>query len=419
MPTLEPVTTNIHNLLSPYSEIKIECRNVHADSVQVSAKIFVDGVYYSEVFSDRWIENVGAGIYVWRLDISETVRNAVKRKIIEPTDQGGDIIDQDTQKVLTIEVYEWRLISGVLTLGASVAFMPKLTILNAVRQHDEDIYLDDFESVNTGVPYKFLSNQPLFNGDTLKIARGHNRFLWSYCDSPTLLVVQFLDASGSAIGVGLKALEAFTISGGYRTNALRAIGIGSENINNTPWDSTSGITVVDDSVVVHLGISVPPFGSFLSLQSVTVKYVERCDADQSVWFMNRLGCFDTYSFKEIQEMPVEDLKKEFYETPVLTSQGESQWDIFQRGQTQLSVDGNIGFKLISHPLTQDEVDWLIELAFSPDVFWEKENKRTGDMSLFPLIIEKGKYNLKPDEDTGLSIMEFSGFYANRIKTQLG
>lgn len=159
---------------------------------------------------------------------------------------------------------------------------------------------------------------------------------------------------------------------------ILSVGVGPENLNNSTL--AFGAQPVITSFVSYYTVQLYN----AAVQAITQPV--RIDIDlrnvkwtpHRLWWLNRLGAFDSYTFTLKDKRNVQINRNEFkkiYGTYSVDGAGGGVWNynMQERGRTTLSVNAQEGRMYQSNLLTELEALWMEELFTSPEVYEVTEN----------------------------------------------
>lgn len=287
--------------------------------------------------------------------------------------------------------------------------------INATRQHDEWIDYGTNKHFTmhpfTVIPLassntRFLTNKPTPS----PVALNESEYLSLIVDNEDTIngyKVEFYDSSG-VIGNAYKYLTPATSTvDGVVKNCFRSIPVGPTNINNTIWDSSTGTTVINSSIVfytIQAGIVTDSGGSF-SMIYLTEKrrynLVSGCDDDKRIHFVNLLGGIDSYTFKmfdsgKLKFKPSKWQKGLFF-PHTIGDHGEQVQETITSENIIVSAKDDLDFK---------SCVWLSELASSPMPMLQIEGE-----NYLPLAMLDNDVETTPNEN-GIYEAQFAFGLAN-------
>ncbi len=145
-----------------------------------------------------------------------------------------------------------------------------------------------------------------------------------------------------------------------------AIGVGPRNLNTIVWDGSPVPTqpVIDDTVSYYeITFLVTDSPRDPISVTKTFKIDTRCSKFKNyrLWWLNRLGEFDSYNFNLKHKRKVE-VNRNQYTTPFANT-----YSVGDRGKGVVSVEANEAYTVTSNWMSEDEALWLEELFTSPEV----------------------------------------------------
>jgi hypothetical protein len=174
---------------------------------------------------------------------------------------------------------------------------------------------------------------------------------------------------------------------------IQSIGVGPDNINNSTL--ATGSQPVIDSTVYSYSVVLQDNTNTATSPTMYFTVDKRCSKfePKNLWWLNRLGGFDSYDFTMRNKKNVVSSRTEY--TRIIgsldTSVSPDQWNytIGDRGRTTMSVNVNESNQYQSNWLTELEAAWMEELFTSPEVYTMDGN---GDLD--PLIIKTTNFEEK-------------------------
>lgn len=225
-----------------------------------------------------------------------------------------------------------------------------------------------------GPTNKFLSNIP--NGAYINMG---DQMTFNFLQSGFVdrLEVKTYNNVGSLIGTYTYDNNFSTVS--LYTDKILTVGIGPENLNNSTL--ASGVQpVIHSNVFTYTIQLIDLSGNPVSeLKSFTMDKRVTAFTQHRIWWLNRLGGFDSYDYSQKDYRKVNTTRTEF--TRLLgeyrTGSPSNKWtyDIGDRGRTVISVDAQETDRYNSNWMTQNESLWMEELFTSPEVYMSDQNIR--------------------------------------------
>lgn len=416
--------------------------NTYPLAVQVSGDIYVDGTYFTTVYSDWKTKDFGGGIYMFFVDVTEAVRDALSFQLNDPftTNSGTAKIDTEAQAEINITFYEWRFAGGgyvgqdLVNIGYSNMFIA----MNSAKQYNQEFY-HARQTTALGVDYRALSNRPL-SPFSLTIGQDESEYLSVYADQYNYYFILCYDSSGNIISAGWREFQNFTYSGAWRTNATRCLPVGTRNIKDvssqlwapfllvipTPGD-LEGVAYYEIYVGIVFDL-VPPLEVWYPIPApgwepyrYRIKDIGCEDERVRVHWQGRQGGFESYTFRKIVKDEIVTVPED-YESPFPIGADLNLRTIRDKGLARLYTPAINEIDLTSEPLEQDEAEYLSEILTSPNVYIEVpdssgNNPSTWDYNYVAMRVKRGKFTREEDKKDGFRILKFTLENANRVEVQ--
>lgn len=227
----------------------------------------------------------------------------------------------------------------------------------------------------TGPTNKFLSNIP--NNAYINMGDQMTLNFMNVSSSVQELKVTTYNSVGSSIGV-YTYNNIYTSVSSYLYRIL-TVGIGPENLNNSTL--ASGVQpVIHSNVFSYDVVLIDGLGNAVS-ETKTFKMDKRETyfTPHRLWWLNRLGGFDSYDYSLKDKRKVDTSRTEFTkllgEYRAASPTNKWTYDIGDRGRTVISVDAQEANTYNCNWLTEKESLWMEELFTSPEVYLSDQNLR--------------------------------------------
>ncbi len=147
------------------------------------------------------------------------------------------------------------------------------------------------------------------------------------------------------------------------TELLISVGCGPDNLNNVALDSSPTQPIINGNVSYYTI-------SLVDVSGTRISELKRFDIDTRctpfrkyrLWFLNRLGQFDSYNFDLVNRKSIDISRSEY--TKIL----DTDYSEGDRGQSVLDVDAGENLVFNTNWLTEAEGKWMEELFTSPEVY---------------------------------------------------
>ena len=275
-----------------------------------------------------------------------------------------------------------------------------ITSVNAYRDLSQTQNLDSYDA-NTTNPHSFFTSKP----DGVVVDYSTNEFLLVH-DANSCYRVQVQFYTGVLDTTPAATREFFitgTTVGENNTGKIGIVGIGPVNIDavGAAGRFVSGVAVpMEANGIKKYDIIVQDSGpTQVSVQRTY--YVQACNPIYRIHFVNQLGGIDSLLVSRYKNETTrfDGTNYATAKTSSNTAQ-ESGVQVLQKVGTQ-----GIAFKMV---VTQDEMEWLRQLALSPAVRLEK------DGAYISIVVTKAEFT--PDDDLGQTYtLDFEAEYSNRIE----
>jgi hypothetical protein len=257
--------------------------------------------------------------------------------------------------------------SNVLQSSAFRAF-------NGVLQRKEWLTWNSSSFVSSNSAARFLTNMP--NQAKINIGEQLTYNIFTATNTIYFLEVVTYNSAGGVLGTYRYANPTPTISQPY--NRITTVGVGPENLNNSTL-SVGSQPVITDAVAYYTF-------RLINNSNVVKSETRRLDIDtrymkwdpHRVWFLNRLGGFDAYTFPAKGDKEINTSRTEFTKIygDFRTGSPSNLWsyDIYQRGRTTLSVNAQQSETWRSNWLSETEAKWMEELFTTVELYESKINQ---------------------------------------------
>lgn len=122
----------------------------------------------------------------------------------------------------------------------------------------------------------------------------------------------------------------------------------------------SGVAVLD--LIQDYRVRITDSTGFRMMSTNWITLKPDCEDDVPIKFLNRLGGYDTVNFQEVEG--IQTTKSSSYETPMLAIPFRKRG----RGRQRFNVRTTRKLNLVSYKYSESSVDWLSEMADSPDAY---------------------------------------------------
>lgn len=303
------------------------------------------GVGTIELTAQVSLGSTGAFTY----DLQEFVRDNLSYDIIHPAATTDAYPANNSIFRLASQIYlELVDVNGVLVDGNAIFETDVLFFINAIRQVDEPEGIVPY-TLDTSVVglAKFLTDSPR----TIHIATGDSYVLSAYCNSIAIdqINVAFRNSSGNIIGLQTK-LFTTPMVGRYD------VPVGLANL------ATAGITPPSGTYDYVVWLSD---GGTPHTEGFIFRIDNGCYEDPlRVHFLNKLGGFDSYTFKGLVKREVTTTSSQ-YEKNIGVNYNQQT-----RGRQTQYRNGLASYVATSEILSSTESIWLEELVTSAVVYVE-------------------------------------------------
>lgn len=293
-------------------------------------------------------------------------------------------LNSDCYKGVYIEVeYFYRTPSDtILNLGVTDT-SNVVSVFTATRQQDETYLLDAYLPT-FGYGYKPLSKRPFGKA---KVS-GENGFFLSLImnDSLNALRVTTFDKDGNAIQNGLKFLPVDADSPFWQIT----VGLGLVQLSAIAWDFDGISDTGDERRALIQFVSAIPIGSTYIFTENTREFINYdplgCGVNNiQIHFLNSLGGADSYEFSRNEYEKTYTVDRELGQKP--SSYNALIPTYFSYSDKGRFVQNTKALTRYSVETTEEDViiEWLAEVAISPEVFLALRNYQQSFLS--PVILE--------------------------------
>jgi hypothetical protein len=281
--------------------------------------------------------------------------------------------------------YEKKNTAGLLVDIGVEDLSTEFIALNAGRQWGEAFDLADF-TVATG--RRLLSNAPLVR--SVCLTGGSFVSYWS--ENIDAARVTLYDAAGAVLA------DEYADLAGYTSGELVVFGVGPENLNNFGAWLTAPVTI-DNTVARYVvtfgkrsGVFPPTLAPAVT-ESLTFVVRDCCDYEASVYWLNRLGGVDSYTFKGGRQIESDAEAAQYEKYLSLT------YNVSDYGRQKFdSREGEL-WTLTTGKLTTELSEWLRELNTSTRVWLLKNGE------LFAAVVLDAR-NVVTDSDNPVVVREY-------------
>ena len=131
-------------------------------------------------------------------------------------------------------------------------------------------------------------------------------------------------------------------------------------------------------------------------------------------FLNRLGCWDSFTFGLFNEVSIDAERKSFEQNPYVGRSNSIGTGFLRESVKTYAVSYKTKWKLTSDPLTKDEYKWLEELITSPLVYVYMPN---AEYVWQPVTIAETNYEIKDHLIKKDAILELNIEFSEKDNTQ--
>lgn len=131
-------------------------------------------------------------------------------------------------------------------------------------------------------------------------------------------------------------------------------------------------------------------------------------------FLNRLGCWDSFTFGLFNEVSIDAERKSFEQNPYVGRSNSIGANFLRESVKTYAVSYKTKWKLTSDPLTKDEYKWLEELITSPLVYVYMPN---AEFKWQPVMIAETNYQIKDHLIKKDAILELNIEFSEQDNTQ--
>lgn len=257
---------------------------------------------------------------------------------------------------------------------------PDLTVssdyyaFNGVLQKNEWLSWDDLTYTSSSSSGKFLTGFP----DEALITIGSQMTFNIFASNTEKLKVLTYDSTGTLLGT----YTFDNVYGGALLDAsyyMQTIGVGPENLNNsTTLTGTQPVITqaVSYYTVQVLGVADAPTSE---VKTIYIDTRETKYPHKRLWWLGRLGNFDSYSYTLKSDRSLSISRTEFNkligEFTDLSPGYTWKYNKHDRGRTTLSVNAQESEVYNSNWLSENEGLWMEELFTSPEVYTASINKK--------------------------------------------
>lgn len=252
---------------------------------------------------------------------------------------------------------------------AGTTIFPNLTttstfsFFNGAFQYKNYLTYASADYLMTGVTKKFLTNMP----NRAYITYG-DQMTFNFMNSGSVYKMQVItyNSTGTVLGT-YRYNNVFSAVGSYNTRIL-TVGVGPENLNNSTL--SLGVQPVIYSAVHRYTIQL------LNNSNIPVSEIKEITMDNRIyeftphrlWWLNRLGGFDSYDYSMKDIRKVDSSRTEFTKLLGAYTGGDYTYNIGDRGRTVVRVDSQETNTYNSNWMTERESIWMEELFTSPEVY---------------------------------------------------
>ena len=321
---------------------------------------------------------IPAGYYYFDIDIQQPIQDYLQPTSYEITQsvsnsQGQPYFNLNFRLFAHIEVtirYEFlNEATGLLNDLGVVDRGSRLTVVSATRQNEEPMTLNPFIQVlgNGAVP--FLTNSPAvqeiqsFESATLSFI-GQN-----YASQRIALGVTSFDKQNNSIETGFVELDTPLFDYYQYT-----VGVGPSELRNITW--TSGSVDIDRPEIGAYQVRLFFLPNSIPVSEIK-RYVLRPVSEDSafrVHFLNALGGFDQYTFKNSKTTSLK-IKSQTAQKQLGWSLDSPQHNPADKGNYVLEKQASTSVEVESKSLEPSVSMWLQELLYSPEVYIESYRTR--------------------------------------------
>lgn len=252
-----------------------------------------------------------------------------------------------------------------LTLTSSIK---PFYAFNGALQKKEWLNWDYTDRLATGG--KFLTSAP----ENVIINYGE-QMVFNIFAGPSNVVKLQVKTYGSVGLIDIYTFTAPSLSSGYK---MLACGVGPANLNNSTLATGSQPVISGDIIYYTIQLLDGSNNAASELKTINIDQRITKWAAHRLWWLNRLGAFDSYTFSLADTRDVEISRTEFtkifgsYRT---TSPGaEWSYDLEDRGRQNLEINAQEKESYISNWLTEKEGVWMEQLFTSIEAYRFDQSK---------------------------------------------
>ena len=231
-------------------------------------------------------------------------------------------------------------------------------------EYDENTFITDDSSA------RFLTNAP----NSLLIGV-HDKFNLNYINKESFEVtaaeVKTYDINGNLLNTFRYDVSGEFTAADETYKHIVSFGCGPNNLNTLAPNSGS-LPVIDNDTHTYT-IQLKESTNYVS-EIKTFEIDRKCSVfvNKRFWFLNRLGGFDSYSYKLKSRRNIQIDRLEYYKNSYAITLSSPDYFytrlLSERGKTLLSVRASENFNYNSDWMSENESIWMEELFTSPEVY---------------------------------------------------
>lgn len=205
------------------------------------------------------------------------------------------------------------------------------------------------------------------------------------------------DAEVNTYDINGVLLGTYRFVNGVIGGVISTVGAGPDNLNNTTLSSGAQPVITD--TVAYYTFHLRNGGVQCSEQLI-FEIDRRCTRwyDFEVWWLNRLGGFDSFTFTQQETRNLSISRDEYSKLfgGITGSPPEWTYTVGDRGTTVSNVDALRTYTMRSNWLTQAQGFWLEDLFTSPEVYVRLPSLSTGSLQTdwTPVVVTSTSFETK-------------------------